>query len=258
MTINQNEKYDKRLQTYQRIRDRCMLNDCTWIFAILLCIIWNCLVIFVMFASRKKRSAMTKDVIQPAVGEELKWGRYIPDPPSSIYSATTLGNRSGLLIPSSTLTREKHSEFYYNCSIPSIATSPTGDYYYSSSYSPVESKGDYSYYSLDHKTTSAYDYFTRRDYDRKYPSSYYHGGGNNQKEEDRRSSSSSSSTSPYSTRQLLTVSTLYHGSSSLPLSEKEPESATIITTPLYNKFSSSNKFNDTFSFGLGSCNNHYT
>lgn len=51
-----------------------------------------------MMGLSQKKKATAKNPIQPA--QEPNWGRYIPHPPASIYSATTLGNRSGLLTPS--------------------------------------------------------------------------------------------------------------------------------------------------------------
>jgi hypothetical protein len=195
---------------------------------------------------------MPKDAVRPTIVKEPKWGRYIPDPPSSIYSATTLCNRLGLLTPSSILTREKHSEFYYNCSISNFPTSPTYDYCYSDHYA-VKSKDDY--YEADYKEALTYDCFARGDHDSKrFLSSYYHGSGN-KKEEDRKCGSRSS---PYSSRQLLSVAiSSSRGSSSPPLSEEEPELATTITTPLYSKFCSSNqKCNDTFSLGLNYSNSY--
>lgn len=175
-----------------------MLSDTTWICAIFLCINWAILVGFVMFVTKKCNDkstsstiAVAKNTIRPAA-EEPKWGRYIPDPPSSIYSATTLGNRSGLLTPSSTLTRDKHSEFYYNCaynreSIPSLP--PSSSYReYSSDY--LLKGGDYlstkssdfydNYTTSNSKSSSAYYYGERSpssSYYYKYSSERHHGSG---------------------------------------------------------------------------------
>lgn len=221
--------------------NRCMLSGCTWIFAILVCITWLSLIGFVTLASRKKKSSIAKNVIRPLVVEEPKWGRYIPDPPSTIYSAVTFNSRSGLLTPTSTLTREKHNEFYYNCNILKMLK---------------RSGSDCSYFNVDHETTWAYDHFTRGDHDRKYPPFPYYHDGISQQEEYHKSNSSTSSRNSH---QLLSVSTSNSRSSLPPLSDKKTESVTTITTPLYSKFSSSNKnFNDMFSIGIGSSNSYYS
>ncbi|CAO0796144.1 unnamed protein product [Mucor circinelloides] len=183
---------------YPMLYQRCMLSDTTWICAIFLCINWAILVGFVMFVTKKCNGkstsstvAVAKNTIRPAA-EEPKWGRYIPDPPSSIYSATTLGNRSGLLTPSSTLTRDKHSEFYYNCaynreSMPSLP--PSSSYReYSSDY--LLKGGDYlstkssdfydNYTTSNSKSSSAYYYGERSpssSYYYKYSSERHHGSG---------------------------------------------------------------------------------
>lgn len=65
-----------------------------------------------MIGLSHKKKETAKNIIQPA--QEPNWGRYIPDPPASIYSATTLGNRSGLLTPS--LVKQYN---YNNRSLPS-------------------------------------------------------------------------------------------------------------------------------------------
>ncbi|KAI9480534.1 MAG: hypothetical protein EXX96DRAFT_563167 [Benjaminiella poitrasii] len=103
---------------YPLLYQRCMLSDSTWICAILLCIIWLGLVSFVIYGTRNTLQSSTiktkEDVLnRPAVAfQEPAWGRYIPDPPSSLYSSTTqLGNQR-LLVPTSILTHEKHIEFY--------------------------------------------------------------------------------------------------------------------------------------------------
>jgi hypothetical protein len=239
-----------------------MLSDTTWICAIFLCINWAILVGFVIFISKKdnnsrsSRVAVAKDAVQPAVvAEEPKWGRYIPDPPSSIYSATTLGNRSGLLTPSSTLTRDKHSEFYYNCaysrdSIPNLPPpSPYreyssdyllkgGDYLGSKSsdyYDTSNSKSSSSYYYGDRSPSSSYYY--------KYSSNYsgngdYHGIGGKRGDEYEEIDTEEKDRYDYtySGQKLLRVNTTCYSPSST--SDKEPESAATITTPLYSKFSS--------------------
>ncbi|KAI7891895.1 uncharacterized protein EV154DRAFT_551213 [Mucor mucedo] len=83
---------------YPLLYQRCMLSDSIWILSILLCIVWTSVVLFAMMGLSQKKKETAKNPIQPA--QEPNWGRYIPHPPASIYSATTLGNRSGLLTPS--------------------------------------------------------------------------------------------------------------------------------------------------------------
>lgn len=222
-----------------------------------------------MFVSKKGNNsisstvAVAKNVIQPAViAKEPKWGRYIPDPPSSIYSATTLGNRSGLLTPSSTLTKDKHSEFYNNCSytrksIPSLPP-PSPYREYSSDY--LLKGGDYlgsksSDYNdtSNSKLSSAYYYGDRSpssSYYYKYSSNYsgngnYHGiggkRGDNEEDHDHDDEGVDEEEQDrynytYNSQKPLRVNTAYHPPSSF--SDKEPESAATLTTPLYSKFSS--------------------
>lgn len=264
---------------------RCMLSDTTWICAIFLCINWAILVAFVMFVTKKcndksassKVAAVAKNTIRPAA-EEPKWGRYIPDPPSSIYSATTLGNRSGLLTPSSTLTRDKHSEFYYNCayreSIPSLPSSSpyreySSDYLLKGGdYLSTKSSDFYDNATSNSKSSSAYYYGERSpssSYYYKYSSERYHGSGgkrggggarrgenpydngrsDEEDEEEEYADVDAEEERPdgrYSYRhnssKPLRVNTAYHSPSSYS-ADKELESATTVTaTPLYLKFSS--------------------
>ncbi|KAI8645107.1 hypothetical protein BD408DRAFT_400555 [Parasitella parasitica] len=234
---------------YPMLYQRCMLSDTTWICAIFLCINWAVLVGFVIFISKKSISskvAVAKDENRPGKAEEPKWGRYIPDPPSSIYSATTVGNRSGLLTPSSTLTKEKHNEFYSNCayyrdSIPSLpSSSPYKEY--SSDY--LLKGGDYlsskSYdYNGNSKSSSTYYYGGRS------PSSSYYYKNNNERYHDN-SGKRGEYYDDYEEENLegpdrfnslkpLRVNTAYNAPSSP--TDKEPDSAATLATPLYSKFS---------------------
>lgn len=186
-----------------------MLNNSTCVSAIFLCIVWVSLTGLSIFASRRhsdKNPKLAKNVIHPAVKEPI-WGRYIPDPPSSIYSATIVDNRSGLLTPSSALTRDKHTEFYSNCS--SIYKEKTR--------------------SLSSSTS---DYFSKGDYYSKPSSVYYYGETIKMDRED-------SDESKTRDQPLLRVSTTFHSSIS-PSVASDIESATTMTgTPLYEKFSKS-------------------
>lgn len=185
---------------YPLLYQRCLLNDWTSILCILLCIFWAMLVGIAMFAlsKEKKREQTAKNGTsreKQRRAEEPKWGRYIPDRPASVYSVTTLGNRSGLITPTSI---KYGNSFYYgdNSSVPSLPPSKKDryydhydnddeddDYYYSSKkdyYSSYRQKSSSPYSptsptaSNDYKlssptsattpTTSIGDYFMSKDY----------------------------------------------------------------------------------------------
>jgi hypothetical protein len=182
---------------YTNCFDRCILSDLTWIFSIVICITWTALVILAMIAFSQKKKETAKRIIQPA--QE----RYIPDPPASIYSATTLGNRSGLL--TSSFVKQYN---YNNRSVPSLPSLPsTIDCY------------------KEEKTSSDYDYYkSTRDY--KSPPSV---------------SSSTYYTIP--TKLTLDFEYQYTStatSSPMTPSSSEPET-NVSSTPLYNSFASKSK-----------------
>lgn len=163
-----------------------------------------------MYALVQKKKETPQDRIRP-VGEPT-WGRYIPDRPASIYSATTLGNRSGLLSPTST----KQLDYYYHSSAPSLPS--LLDYY------PL--KENY----INEKSNDDED-------------DYYYGYTYSKNNE----SSVSSSSYYNSTRPNLTIDCDYQvqktsGSSSSP-SLVEPVSA-VSGTPLYNSFARRSKNNN--------------
>lgn len=196
-----------------RIHDRCLLNNSTCALAILLCIIWiilTCANIYYVSSQRKNNSILaSKNAIHPAVKEPV-WGRYIPDPPSSIYSATIVDNRSGLLTPSSVLTRDKHTEFYSSV------------YKEKSSYSSRSSETDYY---------DDYSKYYNKPYSSKRSSVYYYGGDSYSV-----GKRSSNDDNDDKTRDapLLRVSTQFLTQHSPP----SLDSATTTGTPLYEKFSS--------------------
>lgn len=172
--------------------NRCLLNDWTWILSIMLCIFWASLVAITMFASskiKKEETAKnaTRTTQQTRRAEEPKWGRYIPDRPASIYFVTTLGNRSGLITPTSI---KYGSSFYYgdNSSVPSLPSpsdyyppnkkggqydESADDYNYDSknyNYRNSYSKKD-SYYKSSSPTTPMSNYYTSGEYNKSLPTS---------------------------------------------------------------------------------------
>ncbi|KAI8080127.1 uncharacterized protein B0P05DRAFT_77583 [Gilbertella persicaria] len=130
--------------TYSLLYQRCLLNDFVLMCAILLCFIWTILTSIAIRASlQEKKERVRKNQTLPAfLSQEPNWGRYIPDPPSSIYSASTIGY-SGLLIPSTTLTEKKHKEFFCSASLPLTTKIPlTFDYRLSFSDDYFKKEGD--------------------------------------------------------------------------------------------------------------------
>ncbi|CAO3629308.1 unnamed protein product [Mucor hiemalis] len=125
---------------YPLLYQRCLLNDWTWILCILLCIFWA------LEQTAKNGTLQEKQ----RRAEEPKWGRYIPDRPASVYSVTTLGNRSGLITPTSI---KYGNSFYYgdNSSVPSLPSPSKKDHYYDD-----ETTTDDYYYKKDYYKTSTY------------------------------------------------------------------------------------------------------
>ncbi|KAI8054779.1 hypothetical protein BDF21DRAFT_403868 [Thamnidium elegans] len=197
---------ESRDKFYPLLYQRCLLSDFTWILSIALCILWALLVRLVMYALVQKKKEAPQDRIRPA--GEPTWGRYIPDRPASIYSATTLGNRSGLLTPSPT----KQLDYYYSSapSLPSLL-----DYY------PLKE----SY--INEKSNDEDD--------------YYYGYSNSRNNESVSSSSYYNNTRPH-----LTIDCDYQAQTSWSSSSPslvEPVSA-VSGTPLYNSFARKSKNNN--------------
>ncbi|KAI8984380.1 hypothetical protein BDF20DRAFT_386047 [Mycotypha africana] len=170
-------------QNYPLLLQRCILSDIICSLAISLCVIWFILVCFAFLAPAyigndeelnqkistlaaldQHRSAMKMILHCGIGGSEPNWGRYMPDPPSTVYSTVTLNSRTGLLTPISNLTKEKHLEFY----------AKNGKYYYTesdnkfntglSSYNYDDKIGDYNYYcdsnSFNNEKKTSKDYYT--------------------------------------------------------------------------------------------------
>ncbi|KAI8387009.1 hypothetical protein BD560DRAFT_486559 [Blakeslea trispora] len=96
-------------QTYSLLYQRCVLDDFVLICAILLCLVWiasTSLTVYHSIVDKKD-----KEIQLACPKKELNWGKYVPDPPSPMYSASTAA-QSGLLTPSTVWTKNKHNTFF--------------------------------------------------------------------------------------------------------------------------------------------------
>ncbi|OBZ89691.1 hypothetical protein A0J61_02242 [Choanephora cucurbitarum] len=207
--------------TYRLLYQRCVLDDSVLICAILICFTWIFLTSLTVWNSIVDKK--DKDSQHECDKKEINWGKYVPDPPSSIYSASTAAY-SGLLTPSTVWTKQKHNDFFYTTNLSFHKPLPL-DFDDQTSFlddclnptptvSKTDLKAETSLYSLNSKTI-----FPRDEH------SFYKEVSLSQVDAESRR------TSFLRTDQALPFSSAL---------ERSTSADTITETPLYTKFSNSN------------------
>ncbi|ORY95330.1 hypothetical protein BCR43DRAFT_525071 [Syncephalastrum racemosum] len=130
------------LSTQPLLYRRCLLADSTLIGATAACVFWLLLACFTCAVPRKP----VQPVVEPA--QEPKWGRYIPEPPASLRSASIMSpgrsnNRNSILSQHRLRNEDSFDEGrYYNYTQQSYPRRPSSQYDF---YNYPPSQQAYSY-----------------------------------------------------------------------------------------------------------------